>query len=183
MRQLLAYLIVCLMACSPPLHGQAPPPDTTILASLDSHQYDLATTGRDFLLFAAKNDDFFLLGELHGENEIPDLLHVLWPQMWRDGYRHVAAEVSPWTAHQLETIPAGTGPPIQSLWTRQQAADIRAFATTGSIVLWGCDMEEIHPEYLIRDLAASTPATLRSNRWSPSPATDTAARGPLTSSP
>ena len=157
MRQLLAYLIVCLMACSPPLHGQAPPPDTTILASLDSHQYDLATTGRDFLLFAAKNDDFFLLGELHGENEIPDLLHVLWPQMWRDGYRHVAAEVSPWTAHQLETIPAGTGPRIQGLWTRQQAADVRAFATPGSIVLWGCDMEEIHPEYLIRDLAALNP--------------------------
>ncbi len=83
------------------LRAQAPAPDPTILASLDSHQYDLANNGRDFLLTEAKNNDFFLLGELHGENEIPDLLRTLWPQMWRDGYRHVAAEVSPWTANQL----------------------------------------------------------------------------------
>jgi hypothetical protein len=144
MRRAFAYLIVCLMACSPALRGQSPSPDTPILASLDSHQYDLANNGRDFLLSEAKSNDFFLLGELHGDNEIPDLLHVLWPQMWRDGYRHVAAEVSPWTAHS-------------GLWTKQQAADVRAFATPGSIVLWGCDMEEIHPEYLIRDLAALDP--------------------------
>jgi hypothetical protein len=157
MRRAFAYLIVCLMACSPALRGQAPPPDTAILVSLDSHQYDLANNGRDFLLSEAKSNDFFLLGELHGDNEIPDLVHVLWPQMWRDGYRHVAAEVSPWTAQQLETIPTGAGPRIQGLWTRQQAADVRAFATPGSIVLWGCDMEEIHPEYLIRDLAALDP--------------------------
>ena len=156
MRRPLAYLIVCLMAWSPALRGQTPPPDTAILATLESHEYDLANNGRDFLLSEAKDNDFFLLGELHGENEIPDLLHVLWPQMWRDGYRHVAAEVSPWTANQLETTPA-SGPRIQGLWTKQQAADIRAFATPGSTVLWGCDMEEIHPEYLIRDLAALNP--------------------------
>lgn len=52
--------------------------------------------GRAFLLNEATNNDFFLLGELHGDNEIPALLDVVWPQMWTVGYRHIAAEVSPW---------------------------------------------------------------------------------------
>jgi hypothetical protein len=77
--------------------------------------------------------------------------------MWRAGYRHVAAEVSPWTAHRLEA-PAGTSLRIQGLWTRQQVTDVRAFAAAGSTIVWGCDMEEIHPEYLIRDLAALNPS-------------------------
>ena len=179
MRRRLAYLIVCLIAWSPAIRGQTPPPDTAIITALESHEYDLASNGRDFLLAEAKNNDFFLLGELHGENEIPDLLHVLWPQMWRDGYRQVAAEISPWTASQLETAPV-TGPPIQGLWTKQQAADIRAFASPGTTVLWGCDMEEIHPEYLIRDLAALNPknpqlkqmVSLTSNGYSRKQASD-----------
>jgi len=149
-------LFLCLTALPLTLSGQATPQDTAIITALDSHQYDLATTGRDFLLSEARSNDFFLLGELHGDNEIPDLLRTIWPQMWHDGYRHVAAEVSPWTANQLETAPP-SGPPIQGLWTKQQAADIRAFAPPGATVLWGCDMEEIHPEYLIRDLAAVNP--------------------------
>jgi len=155
MRRQVGSLILCLTTIALPvtLRAQTAPPDAAIFAALESHEYDLAGTGRDFLLIEAKSNDFFLLGELHGDNEIPALIHTLWPQMWRDGYRHVAAEVSPWTANQLETASA-SGPHIQGLWTKQQAADIRAFASPSSTVLWGCDMEEIHPEYLIRDLAA-----------------------------
>jgi len=153
-----ASRILCLTLTALPLtlRGQTPPAGTAI-TTLESHEYDLASSGRDFLLAEAKSNNFFLLGELHGDNEIPDLLHILWPQMWRDGYRHVAAEVSPWTANQLETAPADTGPRIQGLWTKQQAEGVRAFAASGSTVLWGCDMEEIHPEHLIRDLAALNP--------------------------
>ena len=136
------------------LHGQATPQDTAIITALESHEYDLSNSGRQFLLSEARNADFFLLGELHGDNEIPELLHALWPQMWSDGYRHVAAEVSPWTANQLETAPTGL---IQGLWNQRQASDVRAFAAPGSNVLWGCDMEEIHPDYLIRDLAVLNP--------------------------
>ena len=160
MARLVVRIVLCLglIALPSTLSGQATPQDAAILTALESHEYDLPSTGRDFLLSEARGNDFFLLGELHGENEIPDLLRTLWPQMWRDGYRHVAAEVSPWTANQLETVPIGTGPRIQSLWTKQQASDIRAFAPPGSTVLWGCDMEEIHPEYLIRDLAALNPS-------------------------
>lgn len=155
MRRQVGSLILCLTTIALPvtLRAQTAPPDAAIFAALESHEYDLAGTGRDFLLIEAKSNDFFLLGELHGDNEVPALIHTLWPQMWRDGYRHVAAEVSPWTANQLETASA-SGPQIQGLWTKQQAADIRVFAAPGSTVLWGCDMEEIHPEYLIRDLAA-----------------------------
>jgi hypothetical protein len=157
MARRVACFVLCLTLTALALTLRGQTTSSPILASLESHQYDLASNGPDFLLSEAKRNDFFLLGELHGDNEIPELLRILWPQMWRDGYRHVAAEVSPWTAQQLETIPAGTGPRIQGLWTKQQAADVRTFATPGSIVLWGCDMEEIHPEYLIRDLAALDP--------------------------
>ena len=50
------------------------------------------------LLAEARRVSFFALGELHGENEIPDLLRALWPSLWNNGYHHVAAELSPWAA-------------------------------------------------------------------------------------
>jgi hypothetical protein len=31
----------------------------------------------------------------------------LWREMWKEGYRHIAGELSPWAAHQLELVPAG----------------------------------------------------------------------------
>jgi hypothetical protein len=82
-----------------------PQPGDAVIASLTNHQFDMEDEGRNFLLNEAKNSDSFLLGELHGDNEIPTL-GVLWPQMWKVGYRHIAAEVSPWAAYQLELVPA-----------------------------------------------------------------------------
>jgi hypothetical protein len=117
----------------------------------------LADRGRSFLLDEARTSDYFLLGELHGDNEIPLLIRRLWPEIWKAGYRHVAAEVSPWAAAQLEALPGADEPHIEGLWTRQQANDIRVPAGPGANVLWGCDMEEMHPEYLIRDLARLNP--------------------------
>jgi hypothetical protein len=38
------------------------------------NQYDLAGSGKVFLSDEAQRASFFLLGELHGENEIPSLL-------------------------------------------------------------------------------------------------------------
>lgn len=131
--------------------------DDLVLAALTTHQFNLENEGRRFLLNEAGNNDFFLLGELHGDNEIPALLRELWPEMWRLGYRHIAAEVSPWAAHALEFVPAGKGPDVRGLWTKQDAADAHASAGTDTTVLWGCDMEEIQPEFLIRELAALNP--------------------------
>src|SRR5579863_2486158 len=76
-------------------------PSGAITPALASHQLDLAGRGREFLLNEARSNDYFLLGELHGDNEIPALIRTLWPAMWQSGYRHAAAEVSPWTAHAL----------------------------------------------------------------------------------
>ena len=158
MRRHIFCLILCLgvvpITSTLFLRGQTSQPDDAILAALASHQYNLEGDGRKFLLDEAQNIDFFLLGELHGDNEIPAFLTGLWPEMWKEGYRNVAAEVSPWAAQQLEF---GEGMEIQGLWTKPQAAVVHAFAASGAYVLWGCDMEEVQPQYLIRELARINP--------------------------
>ena len=153
MRAALPALLILLASST----AQSQPPTPTsapILTALTTHTYDLQNDGRAFLLSEAQKNNYFLLGELHGDNEIPALLHTLWPNLWQNNYRYIAAEISPWTAGQLEA-PNPSGP-IEGLWTRKQADDLRA--TTRTNILWGCDMEEIHPEYLIRDLARLNPA-------------------------
>jgi hypothetical protein len=154
---MIAGICVIASACGATQGGTTDPSDSQILAVLATHQYNLETDGRAFLLSEVGNNDFFLLGELHGANEIPALLRTLWPEMWKQGYRHVAAEVSHWAANQFERVPAGKGPEIRGLWTRQEAADVRAPAGPGAAVLWGCDMEEVQPEFLIRELAVLNP--------------------------
>jgi hypothetical protein len=131
--------------------------DKDIVSAVGVNQRDLASEGYTFLLREATSHDFFLLGELHGTNEVPALIENLWPEMWKQGYRHVAAEVSPWVAHQLEFIPEGKGPSIDGAWTREEASVVHGPAGEANTVLWGCDMEEIQPQYLIRDLAALNP--------------------------
>jgi hypothetical protein len=157
LRLLIIGLFVLAGASNVKLAGQALEPDDEILADLTSHQYDLSNEGRKFLLNESQKSDFFMFGELHGENEIPALLTALWPQMWKEGYRHIAAEVSPWAAYQLEFVQSGKGPEVLGLWTKQQAADAHAPAGPKTTVLWGCDMEEEQPQLLIRELAALNP--------------------------
>ena len=125
--------------------------------SIQKNQYNLANNGRDFLLKEATNTSFFLLGELHGENEIPALLRELWPGMSQEGYRYIAAELSPWAAHQLEFAPADSQARLATLWSKQETLFVHH---TGSdeAVLWGCDMEELQPQLLIPDLATLNPA-------------------------
>lgn len=91
-----------------------------VARALDTHQYDMSDKGRSFLAEEARNSQFFVLGELHGDKEIPALLRALWPEMWNEGFRYIGAEVSPWAAHQLESVPAGKGPDILGLWTNRR---------------------------------------------------------------
>jgi hypothetical protein len=123
---------------------------------LQSAQYDLSTDGRAFLLAEAKDASFFLLGELHGENEIPALIREIWPSMWELGYRRVAAELSPWTADQLEFGSEDLA--IAALWTRSEARFVAGLKRDETAVLWGCDIEEGQPHLLLRELAAANPA-------------------------
>ena len=129
----------------------------TVSEPLRQHQYDLSTEGRPFLLKEAANVSFFLLGELHGENEIPALIRDLWPAMWRSGYRNIAAELSPWVANQLEFSSQNVTEPIRCLWSQTEATYVASFKKNRTPVLWGCDIEEIQPHFLIRDLASANP--------------------------
>ena len=151
--------LILLGGCSAvSLFGQNAQASDAVLTMLVSHEYDLNGDGSSFLLREAGSSDFFLLGELHGENEIPALLRALWPPLWKSGYRHIAAEISPWAAHQLETAAPGRGPEVIGLWTKRQAKEAHSVGEPGSEVLWGCDMEEIQPQFLIRELAGLNPA-------------------------
>jgi len=127
----------------------------TVSVSLQQSQYDLSTDGRAFLLKEAASASFFMLGELHGENEIPALIRAMWPSMWEAGYRHIAAEVSPWAADRLEF---GDGVvPVLGLWTQPEATFVTSLRRDRTPVLWGCDIEEAQPHLPIRELAAANP--------------------------
>ena len=127
----------------------------TVPVSLQQSQYDLSTDGRAFLLKEAASASFFMLGELHRENEIPALIRAMWPSMWEAGYRHIAAEVSPWAADRLEF---GDGVvPVLGLWTQPEATFVTSLRRDRTPVLWGCDIEEAQPHLPIRELAAANP--------------------------
>jgi hypothetical protein len=147
MRRSIAIILLIVAAATP--CAQAPDPLAPLL------QYDLAAGGRDVLLKEASDASFFMLGELHGENEIPALIRDLWPAMWQAGYRHVAAEISPWAANRLEFGPEQ--PPIVGLWTQPEASFVASLKNDRRPVLWGCDIEEVQPHLLIRELAALNP--------------------------
>jgi erythromycin esterase-like protein len=79
--------------------------------------------------------------------------------MWQAWYRHIAAEVSPWAAHRLEFA---TERPENSInrsgsWSQSDVRAVAALNSGKSSVLWGCDMEELRPHFLIRELAAANP--------------------------
>ena len=147
------FLMICISISAVAPQGQSADP---IGKELEQRQFDLSTTGKTFLLDEARGASFFLLGELHGENEIPALLRELWPQMWRDGYRHIAAEMSPWAANQLEFAPAGSPIRVEGLWSKQEPNSFTRWERRQP-VLWGCDMDEMQPQMLIRELAAANP--------------------------
>ena len=157
MRRLIIYLCVALNFLTV-VSAQEEKDRDPIATQLQKGQYDLSTNGKAFLLNEARQASFFLLGELHGENEIPALLSDLWPQMWRDGYRNIAAEVSPWAAHQLEFTPVHGSPKVQGLWSKEEAQFVHSFADKPRPVLWGCDIDEIQPHLLIHDLAVANPS-------------------------
>jgi hypothetical protein len=148
-------LVLCLiqllvLVCSVSAQDTA---EVSIRHELIAHSTQLRTSGRALLLQEANVHHYFMLGELHGEVEIPRLIADLWPGLWGEGYRHVAAEISPWAATLLEERTADASIPAIGLWTREQAATIRQFARPAEPVLWGCDIEEIRPDQLIRRLA------------------------------
>jgi hypothetical protein len=121
---------------------------------LNSNQYDLQNTGKSFILKEAHNASFLLLGELHGEKEIPDLLYSLWPDLRTSRFNHIAAEISPWAARKLEFGISDDSLKTEGLWTNKEAKTLHIFkATIDNPTIWGCDMEEIALDGEIETLA------------------------------
>jgi len=155
-RATFCLLLLLQVAYACPQRSEKDISEDAVRQSVEQNQYDLANNGRAFLLKEARNASFFLLGELHGENEIPALVRELWPEMSHDGYRYIAAELSPWAAYQLEFVPVDSQPKIESLWSKQEALFVHPKGSTDA-VLWGCDMEEEQPQLLIQELAKLNP--------------------------
>jgi hypothetical protein len=135
--------------------------EASVKQELVSDAISLHSGGESFLLKEAEGHQYFLLGELHGENEVPELLSALWPHLWQMGYRHIAAEVSPWAATHLERSAGQDATPVPGLWTREQAAAVSRLAAPHQSVLWGCDIEEEQPDQLIKQMALLNPADTR----------------------
>lgn len=152
-------LAVCfLFAWGPsPLGAAENASEKVIREEISRHAVPLDGAGKTLLLNEARTHDYFLLGELHGEMEIPELLGDLWPDLWSAGYRHVAAEVSPWAANQLRQRESATAP-VVGTWTRAEADLVNKLAAPNENVLWGCDIEEIGVQGLIQDLGKMNPA-------------------------
>lgn len=152
---LFASLLSIAFSAVSPASGQAPT-EERLHNELKAHATPLHAAGKAVLAREAGSHAYFLVGELHGENEIPDLLAELWPQLWQEGYRHVAAEVSPWAATHLQQDIHMDPTPVPGLWTRAQAAALNRFSDHGS-VLWGCDIEEEQPGQLIEQVGRLNP--------------------------
>jgi hypothetical protein len=132
--------------------------EPSIRQALISHATPLHDSGEALILKEAGRNQYVLLGELHGENEVPQLISDLWPALWQEGYRHIAAEVSPWAATHLQKSVAEDTTPVPGLWTRNQAADVNRFAAPDQPVVWGCDIEEEQPNRLIQQMATLNPS-------------------------
>ena len=157
MRNQLVAALLLIPAWAASLLQAQTPTEASLRNELKEHAAPLHTAGQALLLREAASHQYFLLGELHGENEIPVLLSELWPELWKDGYRHVAAEVSPWAATHLQHDPKADPTPVPGLWTRDQAATVNRFSRSDDSVLWGCDIEEEEPDQLIQQVARLNP--------------------------
>jgi hypothetical protein len=150
------FLIVFLIAEA--VHASPLVTEESLRAALVASATSLHGPGEAKLLAEARTHDFFLLGELHGENEVPALIKDLWPQLWNAGYRHVGAELSPWAADRLQFAKSSGINSNVSLWTPEQSQVVRQFAKPDQEVLWGCDIDEGQPQRLILDIAKLNPA-------------------------
>jgi hypothetical protein len=142
----------------------------------------LAGPGAGFLLAEGRRAGFFLLGEDHGVAEVPQVASALFGALSREGYRHLAVEVSPLMARTLEDVARAGGRdtifnharmvmrhplevPFYS-WREEGRLlhdAVRAAPPTRAGVIWGVDQEFV----------ASSPTVMR---WLQARARDDRAR-------
>ena len=103
---------------------------------LQAHQLDLSKGGQDFLASEAEGASFVAVGGLHGDRETPALVQALSDGVQKFGYHDIVVEMSPWAVSRLQ-------------------ATLKK--PSGSMRIWGADIEEVQPHLPIRDLAAINP--------------------------
>lgn len=108
----------------------------SITEQLQTHQLNLETEGKAFLIDEAGRASFLLVGGMHGDRETPALVQALATGVAKFGYQHTAVEMSPWSAALMEASLRKAGMAVQ---------------------ISGADIEEVQPHLPIRELAAANP--------------------------
>jgi hypothetical protein len=162
MKAAVIRLIVSVILCQVVVPVVAQDREANILSK---NAYDLTGSGQALLLNEAQRVDFFMLGELHGEKEIPELLTSMWPSLYKNGYHHIAGEISTWAASKLEFSDKKDSLRVEGLWTNREARTVRSLAAKDEApLLWGCDMEEISLGDLIKEFFQENPSNINSTK-------------------
>ena len=134
---------------------------------LDFNGNTFAGSALDQLLAAARDSQFFLIGEEHGIAENPKLAAQLFATLVADGYERLVIEISPSVAASLDTATKHGGiEGLRSLYAtpggepaffgmREEAellAAVRAALPDAAEVLWGVDYEVASDRPLLRQL-------------------------------
>ncbi|WP_025664732.1 hypothetical protein [Aquimarina megaterium] len=65
---------------------------------------ELVGSGKDFLINEAKNSQFFMIGELHGNKETPKFTSAILKLLKPEGYNNFAVEIGPFSKKKLLSI-------------------------------------------------------------------------------
>lgn len=145
-----------------------------LAAAIENARMPIAFDGRrfsgvgyDWLLQKGANAAAFLVGEEHGISENPKLASQLFAALVPHGYRHVAVEISPPIAEQVDRILTSQGPEALKMFLKtpgsmaaffgmQEEADwlvaARAALPGGKPFLWGLDYDVGADRWLIAGL-------------------------------
>jgi hypothetical protein len=170
-------LTLCLIATTASAQA-AQPPQAPLLQALQQNRLSLTMTdgrpagpGWDFLVGAAKNARFTLIGEEHGVAETAQLAAALFSALRGSGYSRVAVELSPPIAQDVEAAARRNGqqgiedflktPNVFTFYNLHEEArflaDVVQTAPKNQRVLFGFDREIFNDRYLISKLEPKVP--------------------------
>ena len=170
-------LTLCLIATTASAQA-AQTPQAPLLQALQQNRLSLTMTdgrpagpGWDFLVGAAKNARFTLIGEEHGVAETAQLAAALFSALRASGYSRVAVELSPPIAQDVEAAARRNGqqgiedflktPNVFTFYNLHEEArflaDVVQTAPKNQRVLFGFDREIFNDRYLISKLEPKVP--------------------------
>jgi len=174
-------LTLCLIATTASAQA-AQTPQAPLLQAMQQNRLSLTMTdgrpagpGWDFLVGAAKNARFTLIGEEHGVAETAQLAAALFSALRGSGYSRVAVELSPPIAQDVEAAARRNGqqgiedflktPNVFTFYNLHEEArflaDVVQTAPKYQRVLFGFDREIFNDRYLISKLEPKVPPSAR----------------------